>query len=990
MHSDMEPVTIVGAIFGWTPGLLLQAVIPNWIAGATQRHIETTPGRLWDAVRTRVGSVPRNHDLLRASRQALASSVLVLVQSLERHWDALPNPERHGIEMLRSAADRLAKDADKDDIPGAAAARFARFDALLLPDEASFVQLATVGRDPAGASSAKSSAALGVFRTRFHDAVGAWLREIIAEESGHGDHSAAPACFDGWLRDGFDYHAPEGSFFRKLFARADPASPLRVTLFDVWSQCFFERLKDGQRAFRAYMLGSVQDLAGQFGEMKALLSDDLAGFRDTTEQHLASFLDSLSTLDWKLTELTGLTASGFAEMRARLDAQGRWLGVMSSLARQDHEQLGRLATEFESFRTVIADIAKGLNEEHQLAFREGPIREQATSVGADVPIRDLYYEYRWLPDLLSRGEESAALRAFLDRPEPFLWWGVVGEAGVGKSRLALELILEARARGWRAGFLEDASDALRLSAANRFDLWKPGHRTLIVIDYASKYRADIPTALAKLRSVAHGYTHPLRILLLDRPGAVKPLFSELGQLGEGHKAADCDHARISCHRQSAPTFGEKEDLLSLEAVPREFWMPFLREVVRRAGITEEAFISEQRRIAEHPEHFITALSRATGGGRPLLLQLFGLGLARQLAAGATEVDYANPLALLDEMLADEIRRRWRARLPAGEKGDELLPHLQRAVAFVTLCRGLDLTTHANDFRKAVGLGDKRDRDLVVALGEILGEERSVAEDGKPHRKLRPFEPDLLAERFILLGGIQPGNAIPGLDECPFSATALVGSAMSLAPGNVGQFIALALDDYPTEAAPLLAAAIPHVPAPTLDFAALPVEAQPFVAAVFGASPIVPLWVAAKSFFRSRTAFETAAIYAAFLEWAHRSDAHRLAGLAGAFGLRAYLSKDDKAWDWLHAGPDAFIRALAPYSADCLPAFSKLLVIGAYEILSDCGDHGRWEDFAAWGETLRGVAEAHPQSVEIQTFLAKGAVNALSKCGKHGRWEDFAA
>jgi len=67
-----------------------------------------------------------------------------------------------------------------------------------------------------------------------------------------------------------------------------------------------------------------------------------------------------------------------------------------------------------------------------------------------------------------------------------------------------------------------------------------------------------------------------------------------------------------------------------------------------------------------------------------------------------------------------------------------------------------------------------------------------------------------------------------------------------------------------------------------------------------------------------------------------------------------------------------------------------LAKAAVNALNHSGEHGRWEDFAAWGETLRGVAEAHPQSVEIQTRLAKGAVNALSHCGEHGRWENFAA
>ena len=57
-----------------------------------------------------------------------------------------------------------------------------------------------------------------------------------------------------------------------------------------------------------------------------------------------------------------------------------------------------------------------------------------------VSISDLHYTERWLPDLLFREAEIAELTSFLLRPEPYLWWGVIGEGGVGKSRIGLEVV----------------------------------------------------------------------------------------------------------------------------------------------------------------------------------------------------------------------------------------------------------------------------------------------------------------------------------------------------------------------------------------------------------------------------------------------------------------------------------------------------------------------------------------------------------------------
>ena len=81
--------------------------------------------------------------------------------------------------------------------------------------------------------------------------------------------------------------------------------------------------------------------------------------------------------------------------------------------------------------------------------------------------------------LTGRESELDKLHRFLDTKEPVTWWQIAGDAGQGKSRLALDLILEVR-EFWHAGFLR-ADDLLKTDWAT-VAISRP---TLIVIDYVA-------------------------------------------------------------------------------------------------------------------------------------------------------------------------------------------------------------------------------------------------------------------------------------------------------------------------------------------------------------------------------------------------------------------------------------------------------------------------------------------------------------------------
>ena len=116
---------------------------------------------------------------------------------------------------------------------------------------------------------------------------------------------------------------------------------------------------------------------------------------------------------------------------------------------------------------------------------------------------------------LGRETEVAALDEFLtaERRQPFTWWVMTGGGGAGKTRLARELCLRARRRGWRAGFLPGEPDPFKAAIAS-LDAWCPRTPTLIVADYVMK-RIEVIRTLAARLARREGLPR-LRLLLLER------------------------------------------------------------------------------------------------------------------------------------------------------------------------------------------------------------------------------------------------------------------------------------------------------------------------------------------------------------------------------------------------------------------------------------------------------------------------------------------
>lgn len=114
--------------------------------------------------------------------------------------------------------------------------------------------------------------------------------------------------------------------------------------------------------------------------------------------------------------------------------------------------------------------------------------------------------------LVGRKNDLAYLSSFLsDKRREFSWLLMVGPAGEGKTRLAFELVLQARRDGWHAGKLSRRD----LSGLNTAE-WRPARPTLMVLDYAAQQASEAHQLIATLSNSASSLGNYVRVLLLER------------------------------------------------------------------------------------------------------------------------------------------------------------------------------------------------------------------------------------------------------------------------------------------------------------------------------------------------------------------------------------------------------------------------------------------------------------------------------------------
>lgn len=327
----------------------------------------------------------------------------------------------------------------------------------------------------------------------------------------------------------------------------------------------------------------------------------------------------------------------------------------------------------------------------------------------------------WNPRIpfLGREEPIERIVAFMTepsvetgRPANFSWWPVVGGAGSGKSRLALEICdrcwtgeITLAGESWDAAFLRDVR-----TLPNQASLWRPKQPTLIVIDYVLKDAEAVGALIDSIQDQT--FSHPLRFLLLEREWT-ETLDRRLFGVDAGRRT------KILSHRyRSEPLSLPDDDGVPVYELARHY-------VEGRSTGAEEYALEAGR--------FVGLLRRID----PLLRPLSALLLADFLASGGRPTASNSLQGVLENLIERERKTRWQAgSKPLREPIEEPL------LALGTMIHGLDIG---------------QARDLPPSARELFSKAdlRAFAEAGLPVSDgVRPvpigwIEPDLIGEFFAL-------------------------------------------------------------------------------------------------------------------------------------------------------------------------------------------------------------------------------------------------
>ena len=312
------------------------------------------------------------------------------------------------------------------------------------------------------------------------------------------------------------------------------------------------------------------------------------------------------------------------------------------------------------------------------------------------------------PDLLH-------LRDWLDSPNTISIRTLLGRAGTGKTRTAIEFVNREQSRedwnfGWLSGdelqrFIEHASLAGKIWTGN----------VCLILDYASASVDSLKKLLQQ--GLIHAQAGPgkLRLLLLDRSDS--GWYASLLPLGHQQDAVKALFAGNDPRR--LPSFVDVEHRRALLASALTHFRALKNQSDLTVPTPGEDSLFDQR------------LKNAEPWGDPLFLILAAaasaqLGLDRALSMSRTEL----------------------ARFAAGHEADRLyhmLPGapLRHMVALVTLAGGASST----EARKAI----KSERERLgwpIAATDLL-DRLKTALPGADSSRLGKVEPDIIGEAFIL-------------------------------------------------------------------------------------------------------------------------------------------------------------------------------------------------------------------------------------------------
>jgi tetratricopeptide (TPR) repeat protein len=451
------------------------------------------------------------------------------------------------------------------------------------------------------------------------------------------------------------------------------------------------------------------------------------------------------------------------------------LPEIARLAKLTRDDVRRVLTEQRESVKSLKELARVLTRV------EGMVTPRPTLVLPEVFVQPgdergnpFVFSERFVP-LVGRTALMGELHRFLNQPNisatrckpNFAWWWMHGEGGCGKSRVAHELCIDARALGWHAGRLE-----VHEPFAD-WNKWQVDQPTLMVIDYAGD-RGEAPALLIDtLAKRAAELSRPVRVLLLDR-SRTESLDKRLKEgMSAGGASAIGQREHLS---DGALRPLDEADLRSLVGFAHFWFKGDMPDLDRAYAVL--------RTIDPQPSYFTPTSTGYQWRARPLYACVLGYAISR---VGLDKVETWSGDELLDWVLKQE-RRHWKA---AG-----VLEHHVHAAVLATLTKSLPLPVDP----ESAPFGELAKDGLLPTgeYGELAGATHMAAFAGgavssasgvaRAMPDMPPITPDILGERFIL-------DRLAGELSCD---------------GSTGQTVV-------RDTKRLICAALRHAPAAAVDF-----------------------------------------------------------------------------------------------------------------------------------------------------------------------------
>jgi hypothetical protein len=471
-----------------------------------------------------------------------------------------------------------------------------------------------------------------------------------------------------------------------------------------------------------------------------------------TRDHLTTFLSIIKATGDKqsrlLKEHDGFVRAVSAEVIERLDAVNKSLRAIEGLVELTHGEVRSMAAATVVTGKTAAETRSLVTE---LLFKHDRSRSPALHIPLDttgLASQRFIFRSRTLA-CVGRRDEFIELDRWLHKDtRPFSWDLWTAMAGMGKSRLALELCLKLPA-SWDAGFMD-------WGAGRDIDwtTWTPGRSMLIVCDYVAREVDQIKTMLDRLASYTG--SNRVRVLLLERPiarferpsadddpaGGLSLAMTQAAAEGWWTKlGVGTDGAFQTTHARSMAD-GKPDRML--EGISEDA----LREMIRadaQASAAEGGSIIDEAEV----ERRAALITEVSPNRRPLYIAMAAEAIREKAEDTEAEGVMIDAKTLVEHIRDKENKEHWTPALKDIPADRGTADGYRRLLCLATLCGGLT----GDALRGA--LNDERFKDED---GNRLVPSASLYGDGAIYARLIPdadasnapkLEPDLLGECFVL-------------------------------------------------------------------------------------------------------------------------------------------------------------------------------------------------------------------------------------------------